>query len=109
MCEIAKPGSGQPLQTVAVPMDVPIGRWVGRKLSDDVENSVGILAQISGVSIAQSLEVSGEQFPVRGYAAVGLRLVGRADRKNGANEWAKLVRGNRTGPHRVKVGPETAF
>jgi hypothetical protein len=90
-------------------MDVPTGRWVGRKLSDDVENSVGILAQLSGVPITQSLEVSGQQFPVRGFATVRLKLFGRTDRKNGTNEWAKLVRGNRTSPYRVKVGPETAF
>jgi hypothetical protein len=82
LSEVAEPSPSQSLQTMALAMDMAVGRRMRGKLSDGIEDRIGILAQLASIAVAQLGNVPAQRCPFAGFA--GVRLQGRGRRSERA-------------------------
>jgi hypothetical protein len=70
LAEAADPFTRRTLKAVAVATDEPTGWRVRSKFGHGVEDGISIVAQLSGVSIAQTRDVYAQRLPIVLFARV---------------------------------------
>jgi hypothetical protein len=102
LAERTDPFTSRTLKAVALATYEPIGWRVRGKFGHRIEDGIGVVAQISRVTVAQIRDMGGQRVSIVRFAAV-LQAVGGTKRQHPMYKWRKVFVGNRTSPQRRDV------
>ena len=94
LAEPAHPIAGQPLKTMAIPVDASVLGRVRSELGDCVEYRIGVFTKIISVSTAESTHVLRQNTPIAGYWTIWFHILWLSDQKNPTEQRFKFLMGD---------------
>ena len=94
LAEPTHPVTGQPLKTMAIPVDASVLGRVRSELGDGVEYRIGVFTKIISVSTAESTHVLRQNTPIAGYLTIWFHILGLSDQKNPTEQRFKFLMGD---------------